>query len=147
MSVLTKNNGTKFPSVFSDFFETDKLFPSDWFNKDWSEWIPSANVTENGNEYKVELAIPGMKKDEIHVNVEDDMLTITGEHKEEKEEKEKDKFTRKEFHYGSFSRAFRLPSAIKQDQIEAKFEDGLLRLCIPKSEEAKEKPKKEIKVG
>ena len=146
MTALTKKNGTRFPSLFSDFFETDKLFPSDWF-KDWSEWMPAANVIENGNEFRVELAVPGMKKDEIHVNVEDDMLTIRGEHKEEMKKEEKDKFTRKEFHYGSFSRTFRLPSEINQSAIDANFENGLLRLTLPKTEKAKVKPKKEIKVG
>ena len=146
MTLLTKKSESGFPSLFSDFFEADKLIPSDWFNKDWSEWMPAANITENGNEFKVELSVPGMKKDEINVNVEDDMLTISGEHKEEKKEEEKDKFTRKEFHYGSFKRTFRLPSEIKQDAIEASIEDGILKLRLPKMEKSKAKPKQEIKV-
>ena len=145
MTQLIKKNGTEFPTMFSDFFETGKLFPTDWLERDWTNWMPAANIVEKGKEFKIDLSIPGMKKEEIHVKVEDDMLTITGEHKEENRE-EKNNFTRKEFHYGSFKRSFRLPSEVKEDSIEAKFDNGLLMLKIPKSEMAIEKPKKEIKV-
>lgn len=146
MTTLIKRNGDIFPSVFSEFFDTDNFFGTDLLNRDFAKSVPAVNITENGKEFKIELAAPGMSKKDFKVNVENNVLTISAEKEEEKKE-ENDRFTRREFSYRSFSRSFRLPEEVKADNIEGKYEDGVLRLSIPKKEEAKKKPAKEIKVS
>ena len=133
-----------FPSVFEDFF------------KPWNEWMdtgemknlvsmPSVNVVENDDRFKLSLAVPGMKKEDFKIKLEGDMLTISAEKKEEKEEKD-EKFTRKEFNYSSFSRSFTLPEGVKMDMIDAKYEDGLLNVSIPKTEWKVKAATKQIEV-
>lgn len=125
------------PTVFDDFF------------KPWNEWfdngssffgrtmtMPAVNIVENKEDYMVSLAVPGMKKDDFNIDVEGNMLTISSEKEENKEEKE-DKYTRKEYNYSSFSRSFTLPDEVNKEKIEAKYEDGVLKLMLPKKEEAK----------
>ncbi len=141
-----KDNGTNLFPALSDFFETDKWLSPEKLFKGFHASLPAANVSETEKEYKVELAIPGFKKEEVKVNLENEVLTISAENKTEKEEKTK-KFTRKEFSYGSFTRSFRLPKAADREGIEAKYENGLLKLDIPKKEEAVKQSKKEIKVA
>lgn len=126
----------KMPSVFDDFF------------KPWNEWfdngglyrklmkIPSVNVTEGKDSYTVSLAAPGMKKNDFKIDINGDMLSISSEKEESKEEKEK-KYTRKEYSYSSFSRSFTLPDNVTKDKIEATYEDGVLNLKLPKTEESK----------
>jgi HSP20 family protein len=135
----------RMPSVFDDFF------------KPWNEWfdnggftgrtmnVPAVNITENKDEYKVSLAVPGMKKDDFNIDVEGNMLTISSEKEETKEEKDK-KFTRKEYNYSSFSRSFTLPEEINKEKIEAKYEDGVLKIALPRKEEAKKLSAKHIAV-
>ena len=130
--------GDRFPSVFDDFF------------KPWNEWFtnagvlskplttPAVNVVENADEYKVHLAAPGMKKSDFEIDVQGNMLTISSEKEEVKEEKE-EHYTRKEFSYSSFSRSFSLPEDVKQDKIEAGYEDGVLKISLPKKEDARAK--------
>lgn len=124
------------PSVFEDFF------------KPWNEWfddsrflgkittMPAVNVIENGNQYNVSLAAPGLKKDDFKINIEGNMLTVSSEKEERKEEKD-EKVTRKEYSYSSFSRSFTLPEDVKQDAIEANYEDGVLTIRLPRREEVK----------
>lgn len=125
-----------FPTVFDDFF------------KPWNEWfgnggrwpaqlnLPAVNITENDNEYSITVAAPGLKKDDFNIDVEGNMLSISSEKEESKEEKEA-KYTRKEYSYSSFSRSFTLPEEVNKEKIEAKYEDGVLKLALPKREEAK----------
>ncbi len=125
------------PTVFDDFF------------KPWNEWfdnssaflgrtmtVPAVNIVENKEDYMVSLAVPGMKKEDFNIDVEGNMLTISSEKEESKEEKE-DKYTRKEYNYSSFSRSFTLPDEVNKEKIEAKYVDGVLKLMLPKREEAK----------
>jgi HSP20 family protein len=98
--------------------------------------MPAVNIVENKEDYMVSLAVPGMKKDDFNIDVEGNMLTISSEKEESKEEKE-DKYTRKEYNYSSFSRSFTLPDEVNKEKIEAKYEDGVLKLMLPKKEEAK----------
>ena len=91
------------------------------------------------------LAAPGMKKDDFKIDVDGNMLTISSEKEENKEEKNK-KFTRKEYSYSSFSRCFSLPEEIKQEDINAKYEDGVLKISLPRKEEAKKHAVKKIAV-
>ena len=142
---LTKTNEGRIPSVFNDFF------------KPWNEWfddsgfwgrtmnVPAVNITEHKNEYKVELAVPGMKKDDFKIDVDGNMLTISSETEETKEERDK-KFTRKEYNYSSFSRSFTLPEEINREKIDAKYEEGVLKISLPRKEEPKRPSPKQIAV-
>ncbi|HWY37217.1 MAG TPA: Hsp20/alpha crystallin family protein [Bacteroidia bacterium] len=143
---LLKDNGTSLFPALTDFFETEKWISPEKIFRGFHASLPAANVSETGNEYKIELAVPGFKKEEMKVSLENEVLTISAENKIEKEEKTK-KFTRKEFSYGSFTRSFQLPKAVNSEKIEAKYENGLLKLGIPKKEEAIHKAKKEIKIA
>ena len=127
-----------------------ELFPSeiDDFFKPWTQWfgdsgrwgrelnVPAVNVIENNNEYTITLAAPGFKKSDFNIDVEGNMLTISSEKEESKEEKD-DRYSRKEYNYSSFSRSFTLPEEVMKDKIEAVYEDGVLRLTLPKTEQAK----------
>ena len=144
---MTLLKQTTVPGIFSDFFDDDRLlnngflFPQKAMNN-----LPMVNITENGKSFKIEFAAPGMKKDDFKIDVDNDMLTISSEKEEEKEEKN-ERFTKREFNYSSFCRSFMLPETVKADEISAKYEHGILRLEIPKKKESKEKQVKKIKVS
>ncbi|MFN3134201.1 MAG: Hsp20/alpha crystallin family protein [Candidatus Kryptonium sp.] len=107
-------------------------------------WSPRVDISETNDEYIVRAEIPGVSKDDVKITIKDDILTISGEKKQEKESKGEN-FHRIERVYGSFSRSFVLPGSVKVDKVEAKFKDGVLTIKLPKVEEAK--PKEiEIKV-
>jgi HSP20 family protein len=141
---LVKNT-ERMPSVFDDYF------------KPWNEWfdkgglfggamnVPAVNITEHKDEYMVSLAAPGLKKEDFKIEVDGNMITISSEKEENKEEKEK-KFTRKEYNYSSFSRSFTLPNEIDKEKIDASYEDGVLKLSLPRKEEAKKPLTKQIAV-
>lgn len=120
-------------------------FESDFLSLGLSR-IPSANIIENGKVYKIELAAPGLERKDFNVEVENSTLTISSEKEEEKNE-EGENFRRKEFTYNSFSRSFRIPENSLPDKIEAKYENGILTLLLPKREETPATPKKTIKVS
>jgi HSP20 family protein len=113
--------------------------------KPWNDWIetgslfgkmmtvPPVNIMENEDGYMLSLAVPGMKKEDLKISLEGSMLCINSQ-KEEIEER----FTRKEFNFYSFSRSFTLPEDVKPEYIEAKYEDGLLRIVLPRKEEVKQ---------
>jgi HSP20 family protein len=107
--------------------------------------VPPVNITENQDNYLVSLAVPGMKKDDFKIDVDGNMLTISSEKEETKEEKEK-KFTRKEYSYSSFSRSFTLPDEVNREKIDAKYEDGVLKISLPRKEEVKKPTAKQIAV-
>ncbi len=106
---------------------------------------PAANIIDNEKDFNIELAVPGMAKDDFNINLEDDMLTISVERKEE-EVKEDKNFTRREFRYDEFSRSFSLPDIVDQEKIKADYQNGVLIVMLPKSEEAKVKGR-EIKIS
>jgi HSP20 family protein len=127
------------PSEFDDF-----LIPwNEWFTNSGSRnralHVPATNITENKDGYKVSVAAPGLKKSDFKIDVEGNMLSISSEKEDSKEEKDA-RYTRKEYSYSSFSRSFTLPEEINQEKIEASYEDGVLRLTLPKKEEAKKAP-------
>ena len=97
-------------------------------------------------DFELELAVPGVKKDDFTVEVDNDVLTISSEMKSENEETQ-DNYTRKEFSYSSFRRAFTLPDTVDGSKIDAKYEDGILKLTLPKKQEALPKPKRLISIG
>ena len=110
-----------------------------------AEWSPLVDITEDEKEYVVKAEIPEMKKEDIKLNVQDDLLTITGERKYEKEEKGK-KYHRVERAYGSFMRSFTLPEDADGSKVSAEYKDGLLKVHLPKSEKAKPKTT-EVKIA
>ena len=110
-----------------------------------AEWAPLVDIVEDDKNYVVKAELPGLKKEEIKVGVQNDVLTISGERKYEKEEKDK-KFHRIERAYGSFARSFTIPEDSDGEKVSAEFKDGILRVHLPKTE--KVKPKQvEVKVG
>ncbi len=135
----------RMPSVFDDFFKPW----NEWFDNGgiWGKMInlPAVNITEHKDQYEVALAVPGMKKEDFKIDVDGNMLTISSEKEETKEEKEK-KFTRKEYNYSSFSRTFTLPEEINKEKIEAMYEDGVLKIALPRKEEVKKPSAKHIAV-
>lgn len=108
--------------------------------------LPAVNIKENADEFFLEIAVPGMKKSDFNIDVENKILSISSENKEEHEE-QKENYTRREFGYSSFKRTFTLPDAIESDKISAQYKDGILIVHLPKREEAKEKPAKRINVS
>jgi HSP20 family protein len=148
---LAKRNGnptnSMMPGFFDDFFSRD-LF--DWGNSNFSMngTLPAVNVKETAESFVVEMAAPGMKKDDFKVELNNNILSISSERKEENEHKEGSKYTRKEFSYQSFQRSFQLSKeAVDADNIQAKYENGVLQLTIPKREEAKQKPTRLIEIS
>lgn len=130
-------------SLFDDFFTRD-LF--DWSRTEGNGLVPRVNIKEGDDGFGVEIAAPGMKKDDFRVQLDNDMLTVSSEVSNEQQE-EKDNYTRKEFSYHSFRRSFYLPNTVEADKINAKYEDGILSLWIPKKEEAKKKPSRTISIS
>ncbi|GAB2806606.1 Hsp20/alpha crystallin family protein [Ferruginibacter profundus] len=107
--------------------------------------VPAVNIIEHKDHYQVTMAVPGMKKDDFNIDVNDKLLTISSQKEENKEEKDK-QFTRREYNYSSFSRCFTLPEEINNDKIEAKYEDGVLKISLPFKEGAKKLSAKHIAV-
>ncbi|MBR9998961.1 MAG: Hsp20/alpha crystallin family protein [Cyclobacteriaceae bacterium] len=138
-----------FPSLFDDFMTRDI---SDWFSTNFSNTgttLPAVNLRENDDEYVVELAAPGMTKKDFNIELENDVLTISSERKDEAEDKDKEgNVYRKEFSYQSFQRSFRFPQdLVNAEKINANYKDGILRLTLPKIEEKKVKPRKQIAIN
>ena len=148
MSLIKRENySPSWPGFFNDFLNRDWY---DWSNQNFSltnTTIPSVNIKENENEFEVEMAAPGMSKDDFRIELNNSVLTISSEKQNENQSKEGENITRREFSYQSFSRSFTLPVIVETDKITAKYENGLLRVNIPKKEEAKPKPLKQIKVS
>ena len=138
------------PTV-SRFIDDDWNSLFDWANRNHStpvSTLPSVNIKETGDEFVVEMAAPGMKKNDFQIELNNNLLIIKCELKNESEEKEADRYTRKEFNYRSFVRSFNLNNRIiDESKIKATYLDGILNLRLPKKEEAKEKPLKLIKVS
>lgn len=143
--VKSNKNMELFPSLLTDFFSNDKFFGNRWFESEFNSSLPAVNVKEDDKQFDLEFAAPGFAKTDFKIDVDGNVLTVSAEKKEEKNEENK-RFTRKEFSYSSFSRSFTLPQSVNADKIDAKYVDGLLHLQIPKKEEAKSRPKKQIAV-
>ena len=107
--------------------------------------LPAVNISEDGKFFKMELAVPGMKKEDFKVEVENGVMTVWAEKKEEMKEEDKN-FTRQEFSYQSFERCFRLPDNVNPDKIEAHYENGILEMMLPKLKEEKISKAKKIKI-
>ena len=139
---IVKFNNDWLPSVsnwFDDFLGREYNFPEVSYS------TPRVNIKEEGDNYHIEVAAPGMKKEDFNLSLENNVLTVSTERKDEKERKDEN-YTRREFNYHYFKRSFTLPEQVEADKIEAKYQDGILRIMLPKKEEAKQKPAKNIKI-
>ena len=146
MTLVKRKNGNA-PAMFNIF---DDFLGNDFFNypKMHERVKPAVNISENDDEYNIELAVPGMKKKDFNVEVDNYILKISSENEEKHEDNPNDSYTRKEFSYSSFERSFTLPEdKADVDKINAKYEDGILYVSIPKKEESKPKPARAIKIG
>ena len=103
-----------------------------------SSWTPAVDITEHENEYIVKMELPGVSKDDVKITLEDNVLTVKGEKKQEKESKSSN-YHRVERTYGAFQRTFTVPSDVKANGIDASYKDGILSIALPKSEDAKPK--------
>ena len=125
----------RFGGLFENFFQ-----PTDWYEENVSEdLIPAMDVKERDNEYVIHAELPGVKKEDIDVTIENGVLTISGETRSESEEKEGERIVRSERRYGKYVRTMRVGSQIDEQSIKAKYKDGILELTLPKAEEIKPK--------
>lgn len=150
MALLSKRTSDFFPSVFDDDFFAGDLI--NWMRSGFpiqNKTLPAVNVKESDNEYMIEVAAPGMAKDDFKVNIENNRLTISSEKKYESEEKnKKENYTRREFSYQSFQRSFTIPEdEVDANKVNASYKDGILHISLPKKAEVKTKLSKEIKIN
>ena len=146
MPSLLDDDDFGFPGSFLD--ADTWSFPARMFNAPFFRHgnMPAVNIKDNVKSFEMEFAVPGFKKEDLKVRVEDNVLTISSEHeKEEKEEKEG--YTRREFSYRSFQRTFQLPDNADGENVKANYEDGVLKLTIPKTKALPEKRGKEVRIA
>jgi HSP20 family protein len=137
------------PSLLNDFFADD------WLDSSLANWkssgatLPAVNVRETNDDFRIEVAAPGLKRDDFKVELDNNVLTISSQREDTHEEKERDgSYTRREFSYRSFQRSFSLPeSKVEGDKITARYEEGILQVTVPKREDAKVKPAKQISIS
>ena len=152
MKSPVKSNGTLFPTIPSIF---DDFFTRDWLDSSMANWrvngasLPAVNVIESNDDFKIEVAAPGMTRNDFKVALDNNVLRISSEREDKSEKKDSNgNYTRREFSYQSFQRSFSLPeNKVLGDKITARYVDGILQITVPKSEEAKVKPAKQIAVG
>ncbi len=150
MTMVKRNSNllTHFPTLFDDFLNRD-IF--NWGVTNFSNTnttIPAVNIKETQDNYEVEVAAPGMSKKDFRVQLEGNVLTISSEKTAEKEEKDEVRYSSREFSYQSFSRTFNLQKdVVDTENIQAKYEDGVLHLLIPKKETAKQKQPRLIEIS
>lgn len=118
--------GNLFDSLFNDSFVSDRL----------TSRVPAVNIAENKDAYEIELAAPGLSKEDFRINVENDVLTISAEKKSEAVDENK-RYSKREYSYTSFARSFTLPDSIDHARINANYKEGVLHITIGKKEEAK----------
>jgi HSP20 family protein len=150
---LNSNNGNnlmfpEFPSLFDDFLTRDffNLPTREMFN---GSSVPAVNVKETDSAYELEMAVPGMEKKDFKIELEQDTLVISAQRESNSEEKSEDgKYSRKEFSYQSFRRAFHLPeNSVNDTEISANYKDGILHISVPKKEPSKPKITRQISIG
>jgi HSP20 family protein len=151
MKTLVRQNATLFPSLPSlleDFFNRDWA-DSTLANRNYSATLPAVNVRETNEDYLIEVAAPGMNRNEFKVELDNNVLTISSQREEKHEDHDETRnYTRREFNYQSFQRSFSLPeNKVEGEKISARYTDGILHITVPKRDEAKVKPIRQITVG
>lgn len=141
MSLIRRNSGWM-PSLW------DEVLTPDWFGGIQKPLrnLPAVNIREEESQFILELAIPGRKKEDFNIEVDQDVLTISMDATGKQEENDK-QYTRREFHYTSFKRAFTLPESVNQEDIRADYRDGILHLALPRKQEALPRQKRQIAIG
>lgn len=131
------------PSVLEDIIRPW----NEWLDEKWpfSSHLPAVNVKETNDTYEITMAAPGLEKNDFKIDVNGSLLTISAEKDEKREEKD-ESYSRREYSYKSFSRSFSLPEDIHKDKIDANYQNGELRLTLPKKDEAKKIPHQKISV-
>jgi HSP20 family protein len=137
-------NRTSLPSLVEEYFNGD--FLPRFFDVENYHSVPAVNIIESKDEYRIKVAAPGLKKEDFDIQIDKNVLTVSSEKEEKREEKE-EKTVRKEFSYFSFKRCFSLPETVNSDKINATHQDGILEIVVPKREEAKEKPARNIRIS
>lgn len=133
------------PDIVDEFFGRDIM--DKFMNHETGIDMPAVNIAENKDDFKIEVAAPGLEKKDFNINLDRNVLTISSEKQHEtKDEDEDTKYMRREFSYTSFSRSFTLPDSAQEDKIKANHKDGILTITIPKKEEAKVKPARKIEI-
>ncbi len=143
MTLIKHTRKPAFPSIFDDFFMRD-LFDNDWM-PNGKHTVPAVNIMEHDDHFELSFAVPGMKKKDFHIELDNDTLIVSAEVKKEKEHT--GKFARREFNYSSFERRFTLPDSADMHKIGAKYEDGVLNVSVPKKEEAKVQAPRQIEIA
>lgn len=138
MKTLVRNYDS-FPALFNELLNNSGVATN-------PKPAPSANIKESEEAFEIELALPGFKKEDFKIEVQDKSLTVSSESKTENEDSTEN-YIRKEFSFNSFSRSFRLPRTVDSEQIVAEFENGILTLTLPKREEAKAKEPRLIAIN
>jgi len=135
----------RMPLVFEDLFKPwNELFDGRLFKREMN--IPAVNIVEKKDHYQLSLSAPGLKKSDFKIDMDDNVLTISSEKEDNKEEKD-DKYTRQEYNYSSFSRSFTLPEGTDKEKVSAKYEDGVLKVNIPRDGKIKSPSAKQIAVN
>lgn len=147
MNLIKTNEANWLPSVLDDMLKTDWLGGTTNVNSVGNN-VPAVNIQENDESFLVAVAAPGKTKEDFNIELDNDVLTISSEVKKEDESTDKNRrFTRREFSYSNFKRAFSLPETVNSEKISASYKNGLLEIILPKKEEAKVQPKRMIKIG
>jgi HSP20 family protein len=136
-------NNSIFPGLVSNLFNDD--FLNNFFDSRSGNTVPAVNIVEGKNDFKIEVAAPGLEKGDFKINVENDMLIVSAD-KEAKKENNDEKFIRREFSFTSFKRAFSLPEDVDAEKISASHKEGVLTISIPKKEEKKAAPSRAIEI-
>lgn len=131
MSTIALRKNNLFPSIFDDLFNDEWLDNS---TRKLGDTLPAVNIKESEKSFELEVAVPGLKKENIKIDVEREVLTISSEQTHEREEG-KEGYTRREFHFNSFKRSFSIPESVDVEKIDASYKDGILNIALPKKEE------------
>jgi HSP20 family protein len=140
----TLRTRTTWPSLVDEFLNGEYI--PRFYESETRYSVPAVNITENNEEFRIDVAAPGLNKDDFKINLENNVLTVSSE-KEEKNEGNDERVMRREFSYCAFKRSFTLPVTVNSEKIRASHKDGILQIVIPKKEEAKEKPAREIRIS
>jgi HSP20 family protein len=148
MNLIKRNTDNWLPSIFDDMFKADWMDNGNSGINRIGTSVPAVNISENDEAFRLELAAPGMAKQDFNLELDNGVLTISAEEQKENEKKENGgRFTRREFSYTSFKRAFSLPDTVEVDKISAEYKEGVLMINLPKREDAKVQPKRMIEIG
>ena len=146
MTLIKRNTDSWLPSIFDDMFKTDWMEGGTTMNRIGTS-VPAVNVSETDDVFTLEVAAPGKSKKDFNLELDNGVLSISSEQKQEDEQKDKNgRFTRREFSYSSFKRAFTLPETVDEEKISAQYKDGVLVVTLPKKEEAKVQAKRLIDI-